>query len=355
MRIIISAGGTGGHIYPALSIVNKIKEKDKNAEILYIGTTNRMEKDIIPSYNIDYIGLRVTGFKRKLSFDNFKTLYYFINAVKEVKKIIKQFKPDIVIGVGGYVTAPVVYAAKKCGIKTLIHEQNSILGMTNRFLSRHVDVVATSFPDTVVNANKVVYTGNPSSEVTNEVFNKKEFGLHEHKKLVLIVMGSLGSLVVNNKMKEILPRFNDKKYEILFVTGKDYYDEFKKLKLSKNVVIVPFIDNMKRLFKKVDVMVSRAGATTISEIISYKVPTILIPSPYVTDNHQYKNAMSLVDKMAAILIEEKELDSDLLIQKVDEIINDKDEINSLKSNLSKMYVQNSASKIYELIVDIVNG
>ena len=120
MRIIISAGGTGGHIYPALSIVNKIKEKDKNAEILYIGTTNRMEKDIIPSYNIDYIGLRVTGFKRKLSFDNFKTLYYFINAVKEVKKIIKQFKPDIVIGVGGYVTAPVVYAAKKCGIKTLI-------------------------------------------------------------------------------------------------------------------------------------------------------------------------------------------------------------------------------------------
>ena len=133
------------------------------------------------------------------------------------------------------------------------------------------------------------------------------------------------------------------------------FGKFHKILETGIRFIVPFIDNMKRLFKKVDVMVSRAGATTISEIISYKVPTILIPSPYVTDNHQYKNAMSLVDKMAAILIEEKELDSDLLIQKVDEIINDKDEINSLKSNLSKMYVQNSASKIYELIVDIVNG
>ena len=224
MRVIISAGGTGGHIYPALSIVNKIKEKDKNADILYIGTTNRMEKDIVPKYNIKYHAIKIRGLDRKLSLDNIRTVKYFITAVKEVKKLMKEFKPDIVIGVGGYVTAPVIYAAHKLKIKTIIHEQNSILGMTNKFLSKYVDAVCISFPDTKVKAKKVVYTGNPSSEDDNSIFDKKEFKLSDDKKLVLIVMGSLGSKVVNDKMKKILPKFNDKNYEVLFITGNDYYE-----------------------------------------------------------------------------------------------------------------------------------
>ncbi len=353
MRVIISAGGTGGHIYPALSIVNKIKEKDKNADILYIGTTNRMEKDIVPKYNIKYHAIKIRGLDRKLSLDNIRTVKYFITAVKEVKKLMKEFKPDIVIGVGGYVTAPVIYAAHKLKIKTIIHEQNSILGMTNKFLSKYVDAVCISFPDTKVKAKKVVYTGNPSSEDDNSIFDKKEFKLSDDKKLVLIVMGSLGSKVVNDKMKEILPKFNDKNYEVLFITGNDYYEEFNNLKLNKNIKIVPFINNLKRVFKKTDVLVTRAGATTMSEIISFKVPSILIPSPYVTDNHQYKNAMNLVEKKSALLIEEKDLSSDTLIDSIDNLITDKEKINLIKNNLSMMSVNNSASKIYKLINEIV--
>ena len=355
MRVIVSAGGTGGHIYPALSIINKIKEKDKNAEILYVGTTDRMEKDIIPKYNIPYYAIKIRGFDRKLSVDNLRTIKYFICAIKEMKKLIKEFKPDIVIGVGGYVTAPVVYAASKLKVKTIIHEQNSILGMTNKFLSKYVDAVAISFEDTKVDAKMVVYTGNPSSEEDKTLrFDKKEFGLSNDKKLVLIVMGSLGSKVVSDKMKEILPRFNGKNYEVLFVTGNNYYDEFKTLKISKNVKIVPFVNNLKRLFKKTDLMVTRAGATTISEIISYKVPSILVPSPYVTDNHQYKNAKSLVDKEAALLIEEKDLNENL-VDVVEKTLNDKYKINKMKSNLSMMSINDSASKMYDLIHKIVSG
>ena len=353
MRVIISAGGTGGHIYPALSIVNKIKEKDKNAEILYIGTTDRMEKDIVPKYNIKYHAIKIRGIDRKLSLKNIKTVVYFIKAVKEVKKIMKVFKPDIVIGVGGYVTAPVIYAANKLKIKTLIHEQNSMLGMTNKFLSSKADIVCISFPDTIVKAKRVVYTGNPSSEDDNATFDKKEYGLSNDKKLILIVMGSLGSKVINDKMKEILPKFNNKGYEVLFITGNDYFEEFNNLKLSNNIKIVSFVNNLKRVFKKTDILVTRAGATTMSEIISFKVPSILIPSPYVTDNHQYKNAMSLVGKDAALLIEEKDLDGDTLINSIDSLINDKDKINSIKNNLSMMNIGNSASKIYDLIKEIV--
>lgn len=355
MRVIISAGGTGGHIYPALSIINKIKEKDKSAEILYVGTTDRMEKDIVPKHNIPYHGIKIRGFDRKLSLNNIRTIKYFISAVKEMKKLMKEFKPDIVIGVGGYVTAPVIYAASKLGIKTIIHEQNSILGMTNKFLSKYVDAVLISFKDTKVDAKRVVYTGNPSSEEDKNLkFDKKEFGLSDNKKLVLIVMGSLGSSVVSDKMKSILPKFNNKNYEVLFVTGNNYYDEFKSLKLSKNIKIVPFVNNLKRLFKKTDLMVTRAGATTMSEIISYKVPSILVPSPYVTDNHQYKNALSLVEKDAALLIEEKDLDENL-VNSVEELLNSKEKISKIKNNLSMMSVNNSASKIYNLINEIISG
>lgn len=352
MRIIISAGGTGGHIYPALSIIKKVKEKDESAEILYVGTTDRMEKDIVPKENIPYYGIKIRGFDRKFSFNNFRTIKYFISGIKEMKKLMKEFKPDIVIGVGGYVTGPVIYAASKLGIKTLIHEQNSILGMTNKFLCKKVDAVAISFKDTVVNAKKVVYTGNPSSEDDDTTFDKKEFGLSNNKKLVLIVMGSLGSKVVSDKLKNILPKFNDKDYEVLCVTGNNYYDEFKNLKLNKNIKVVPFVNNLKRLFKKTDILVTRAGATTMSEIISFKVPSILVPSPYVTDNHQYKNAMSLVNKDAGILVEEESLENDL-IKEIDALINDKEKINKIRNNLSMMSITDSASKIYDLICEIV--
>lgn len=355
MRVIITAGGTGGHIYPALAIINKIKENEKNSKILYIGTTDRMEKDIIPNRGIDYVGLKVRGFERKLTLNNFKTITYFLEAIKESKRIIKEFKPDIVIGVGGYVTAPVIYAAKKLGVKTVIHEQNSILGLSNRFLLKYSDLVFISFPNTIDyierEIGKVIYTGNPCGEeaLNKPKMDKTKFGLSKDKKLVLIVMGSLGSKVVNEKMKDILVNFNDKKYEVLFITGKNYYDEFKVLNVSDNVKIVPYIDNLVSLMKDTDLIISRAGATTMSEIISLRIPSILIPSPYVTDNHQLKNAMDLVEREATILIEEDNLNKETLISNIDTILNNKTLENKLKKNLSKFEVKDSSTKIYEEI------
>lgn len=353
MRVIISGGGTGGHIYPALSIIKKIKEKEPNSEVLFIGTHNRMEKEIVPKHNIPFKSLEMIGFNRKKVYKNVKTIYLFLKAIKEAKKIISEFKPDIVIGVGGYVTAPVIYAANKLGIKTLIHEQNSVLGLSNRFLSKYPDKIALSFKDTlnVSDYSKTVYTGNPVSEdvLSIKPYDKKLLGFHDNKKLILIVMGSLGSVRINNKMKSMITLFNNRDEEVLFITGNNYYDEMKTVKVADNIKIIPYFDNMSSILKSVDLIISRAGATTISEFVSLEIPSILIPSPHVTDNHQFKNAKSLADNGAVIIIEEKDLEGDILIRSVDQIIKNKKIYNSMKSNLRKLKVENSATKIYEII------
>ena len=358
LRIIITAGGTGGHIYPALAILKKIKEKDKNAKILYIGTTDRMEKDIVPKAGYDFVGIKIKGLKRSISLKNIKNGFLFINAVRKCKKIISDFKPDIVIGVGGYVSAPVLYAAHKLGIKCCIHEQNSSFGMSNRFTSKFADKVFVSFEsslDKLEDKSKGVYTGNPCGENAFycEPISKKVYSLTQSKKLVMIVMGSLGSKTINEKMKKLLTLFNNKDYEVIYVTGKDYYDEYKTGNYTNNVKIVPYIDNMVGLLKNTDVLVSRAGASTLSEICALNVPSILIPSPYVTENHQYKNAMDLVYKDAALILEEKDLDGDELLRMVEKLLNDKVYVSKLKSNLKKFSVIDSSEKIYNEISKLV--
>ena len=358
LKAIVCGGGTGGHIYPALAIINKIKEKDKNAEILYIGTHNRMEKDIIPKYNIKYKSLVMYGFKRKLSLSNIKTIYCYLESIGRAKKIIKEFDPDIVIGVGGYVTAPVIMSAKKLGYKTLIHEQNSIPGMSNRHLEKYADKIALSFESSKTyfkDQSKLIFTGNPCGEnaLSAKKIDKKELGLTQSKKLVLIVMGSLGSVKVNEKIKMMLPMFNERDYEVLYVTGNNYYEEIKNIKCPKNVKIVPYIENMARVMKVTDLMVSRAGASTMSEIMSLEIPTIFIPSPYVTDNHQYKNAMDLVNKNASLIIEEENLKGDILVRTIDELFKDKLKYNKLKDNLKGIGIKNSSEKIYKVIKNLV--
>ena len=208
MRVVISAGGTGGHIYPAVSIINKIKEEEPNSEFLYIGTHNRMEKDLIPEMKIPYEPIVITGFKRKISFENIKTVTNFLKARKKCLKIIKDFKPDVVIGCGGYVTAPVIWAGKKLGCKTFIHEQNSVVGLSNKYLSKYADKIGVSFESTLKEfpKDKVTLTGNPCSEkaIETKEASKKELGLSEDKQLVLIVMGSLGSKTINEKMTDYI-------------------------------------------------------------------------------------------------------------------------------------------------------
>lgn len=358
MRVIVSAGGTGGHIYPALAIINKIKEKEPNSEILYIGTHNRMEKDIVPKHNIPFKQIEIYGFNRKQLFKNFKTIKCLYKSYKEVKKIIKEFKPDVVIGVGGYVTVPVIYAAHKLKIKTFIHEQNSVAGASNKFLSKYVDLIGVSFKSSIAEfpKEKTIFTGNPCSENAVKVKEAKkiEFNLTETKKLVLFVMGSLGSSKMNEFLLKTMSLFKNKDYEVLFVTGSSSYDDIKKVDLPNNVKIVPYIDNMARIMKKTDLIVSRAGASTLSEIISLNIPSILIPSPYVPNNHQYKNAIDLINNKACILIEEKDLKGDILVHRIDEILNDSDKIKEIKTNLNKLKVDNSATIIYENIKKIVD-
>lgn len=357
MRVIVSAGGTGGHIYPALAIINKIKEKEPNSEFLYIGTHNRMENEIVPKYNIPFETIEIYGFSKSIT-RNLKTVKCLFKSYKRCKKLIKDFNPDVVVGVGGYVTAPVIYTAKKLGYKTFIHEQNSMLGKSNTFLSKYSDVVAVSFKSTLKSLPeyKVIYTGNPCSEdaIKKEKVDKTKYGLNKNKKLVLIVMGSLGSSKINEFLIKTMSLFNGKSYEVLFVTGKSSYEMVKDTKLPSNVFMVPYIEGMTGLMKNVDVIVSRAGASTISEIVALEIPSILIPSPYVANNHQYKNALDLVNSKTALMIEEKDLNGDILVRKIDEILNDKNLVNEMKKNLKSLKVPNSASKIYDNLKKLVD-
>ena len=358
MRVIISAGGTGGHIYPALAIINKIKEKERDSEFLYIGTHNRMEKDIVPAKGIPFKSIEMYGFSKKI-FRNVKTVKCLFKAFKECKKMIKEFNPDIVIGVGGYVTVPVVVSAKKLGYKTFLHEQNSLPGKSNKFLSKYCDLVGVSFESSLDKfpSGKAIVTGNPCSEdaLKAPVLLKSTLGLSATKKLVLIVMGSLGAGKVSKYLESELQRFEGKDYEVLFVTGKGSYDEVMKHNYPKNVKIISFYEGLTSVMKKTDVMVSRAGASTLSELIALEVPSILIPSPYVANNHQYLNALDLVNQNAALMVEEKDLEDGILFKKVDELINNEEEIKNIKSNLRKMQVKDSATVIYDNLKRIVHN
>ena len=357
MRAIVSAGGTGGHIYPAIAIINKIKDEEPNSEILYIGTSDRMEKDLIPKLGIKYEEINVSGLKRKLTFENVKVLYQFLRARKKCKKIIKEFNPDVVIGAGGYVTGPVIWAAKKLGKRTFIHEQNSVVGLTNRYLTKYADKIGVSFSTTLdlFPKEKVVLTGNPCSEKALKMkkANKEEYGLSKNKKLVLIVMGSLGSKTINDKIVSFLNAFKDKDYEVMFVTGNSYYESVKKMRVPTNVKVVPFIYEMPSLMKATDLMITRAGASTMSEILVLNIPSIFIPSPYVTNNHQYKNAMDLVKKDAALILEEKNLTKDNLLSLIDSVLTNKDEYDKIKNNLKELGINNSGERIYEVLKGMI--
>lgn len=359
MKIIVSAGGTGGHIYPALAIIKKFQEKEKDLDVLYIGTHDRMEKDIVPKMGIKYEAIEIYGFSKTKILRDIKDIFLISKAIKKCKKIMEEFKPDVVIGVGGYVTYPVIRAAHKLGIKTFIHEQNSVAGKSNITLAKYVDLVGVSFKnskDYFKTARKVVYTGNPCGENALDLpkISKTTLGFKENDKLIIVVAGSLGSSTFNEKFKAFLQIVGDEAYKILYVTGKSYYDSFvKDVKFPKNVKIVPYFDNLAGLMKDAYLVISRAGASTISEILALKVPSILIPSPYVANNHQYYNALDLVNMKVANLIEEKNLSSDLLQVEINELVNNTNKYQELKKNLEKLSTKEASTIIYESIKDLI--
>ena len=357
MRVIISAGGTGGHIYPALAIINKIKEKEPDSEFLYIGTHNRMEKDIVPSKGIPFESIEMYGFNKKHLLKNFKTVKCLMQSFKKCRKLIKDFNPDIVIGVGGYVTVPVIVSAKKLGYKTFLHEQNSLPGKSNKYLAKYSDLIGVSFESSIkaFPEGKAVLTGNPCSEDALNVLpiDKKELGLTSRKKLVLIVMGSLGAGRVSDYLMGELKGFKNKDYEVLFISGKSSYDKVKAEKYPDNVKILPFYEGLTKIMKRTDLMVSRAGASTLSEIVALEVPSILIPSPFVANNHQYYNALDLVQKGAAEMIEEANLKDGVLVSMVDKLLLDGNKRIEMKKALKGMQIRGSADIIYNKIKELI--
>lgn len=338
MKIVLTGGGTGGHIYPALSIAKEIQRRHPQAELLYIGTDKGLEKEIVAQTDIPFEAIEISGFKRSLSLENMKTVWRFLRGSSRSKKLLQAFQPDAVIGTGGYVCGPVIYAAAKLQVPTIIHEQNAVPGLTNAFLSRYTDCVAVSFKGTekqFAKAKKVVYTGNPcATEVVQADPARGRASLHiqDQSDIVLMVGGSRGALALNQAMIELvphLPQLPDTHF--VFVTGKPYYDRTKE-EIDKlccqmehppeRLQVLPYIDNMPQVLAATSLIINRAGASFLAEITALGIPSILVPSPNVTNNHQEANARWLSEQQASILFLERELSGDKLFTSIKETLTD---------------------------------
>ncbi|WP_017727209.1 undecaprenyldiphospho-muramoylpentapeptide beta-N-acetylglucosaminyltransferase [Halalkalibacterium ligniniphilum] len=361
MKVVVSGGGTGGHIYPALALIKKMKKNNPDVEVLYIGTERGLEHDLVPRENIEFETIHITGFRRKLSIENAKTIFRFMKGVAKTKKLLRSFQPDIVIGTGGYVCGPVVYAAAKLNIPTVIHEQNSVPGLTNKFLSRYVDKVAICFKEAEAffPKNKVVFTGNPrASEVVgvDREEGRRALRLDKDRKTVLIVGGSRGAKPINDAFLETLEDVSKRSYQFIYVTGNVHYDtvmdKVKKHGSPENVTILPFVHNMPEVLAAVDLIVCRAGATTLAEITALGLPSILIPSPYVTNNHQEKNARALSSNQAAVVRLESELTGQRLLSDIDEILIDEKKWEAMREASKKLGVPDAAKRLYALLQDV---
>ncbi|NLM04578.1 MAG: undecaprenyldiphospho-muramoylpentapeptide beta-N-acetylglucosaminyltransferase [Clostridiales bacterium] len=365
MRVIISGGGTGGHIYPAIAIANKIKEECPGAEILFIGTAKGLESEIVPKAGYEIKTITVTYLSRKLSMHNIKSAGMLMKGLLQARKIIKDFKPDIVIGTGGFVSGPVVFIASKMKIKTIIHEQNVFPGITNRILENYVDRVAISFEEAkkyFKRKEKLRVTGNP---IRQEFFNitmeeaKSRYKAQGNKPLVLIVGGSGGSISINEAVVEFLTLSPKNNFEVLLATGKRYYNQvMEQISKNKDILqynrVVEYIDDMPYALKACDLIICSAGAITITEINAMGKPAILIPKAYTAENHQEYNARALEDRGAAILIKEKDLNGKILFKKIEEIIKDKSILNNMQENSLKSSKKNATDLIYNIILEIRN-
>lgn len=353
MKIIVSAGGTGGHLYPALALVEYIKTQNKNAEFLFVGTTDRLESQVVPQLGYPYRGLHVKGLVGN-PVQKMKNAMIFVKSLKQSKKILKEFQPDIVIGFGGYPSASIVLAASKMGIPTMIHEQNSIIGLTNKILIKRVNKIVccyekayNEFPN-----DKTVLLGNPRASVVAHQELKDIHDIYHipaSRKTVVIVMGSLGSSSVNDVMKDALRQMQNDSYDVIYVTGKNYYDQMKKElgDLNQSIHLVNYIDDMPSLISSCDLIVSRAGATTLAEITALGAASLIIPSPYVVANHQEYNAKELVNAHAARWILEKDLTAAQFVEEVRTLLKHEDNLKELQKNAQKLGKPHACEDIYQ--------
>lgn len=364
MRLMISGGGTGGHIYPALALIDALKAHDQHAEVLYVGTHRGLESRIVPERGIDFKTIKIQGFKRSLSLQNFKTVYLFLKSVGTARKYIKAFKPDVVVGTGGYVSGAVVFAASQMHIPTVIHEQNSVVGVTNKFLSHFVDKIAISFESarSQFPEKKVVMTGNPRAQQVANIQKTgalEAFGLNPALPTVLIFGGSRGAARINAATAAAIPELNHRDYQTLFVTGQVHYDKImaslKGTSLADNVKVEPYIKNMPAILPEISAILGRAGATSIAEITALGIPSILVPSPYVTNDHQTKNAQSLVNAGAAELVKEADLTATSLLKVVDGLMLSQSRRQDMAANAKKLGMPDAADQLLNVLETVVKS
>lgn len=344
MRVILSGGGTGGHIYPAVSIAKEIKKQYQNAEILFIGTERGLESSIVPKEGFDLFKIKVRGFERKLSLGNVAAVMESFTSLFRVSKIIRDFKPDIVIGTGGYVCGSVLLAAALMSVPTLIHEQNAFPGVTNKILARLVDIIAVNFSEAkkyFPQNDKVIVTGNPIRSDMLSISREdglKEFGFSNGLPVVFVVGGSRGAKRLNESVLLLAKQAAGKKsFQMLHMTGETQYEDIVQQYSSEGMAlntgylkVVPYLYNMPYALAACDIIISRCGASTLSEITALGKPSILIPYPYATDNHQEYNARALEKNGAAVVILERDLDAELLYDEVFDMLNKPEKVNKMK-------------------------
>lgn len=355
MNILVAAGGTGGHITPGIAIANKLKEMGN--KILFVGTTGGMEVDLVPKAGFDIKFIHARGLKRSLSLKNIKTIIELVKGITDVKRIINEEKIDLVIGTGGYVTAPAIIAGLKCKVPTLIHESNALPGKTTKWLSGKVDCVAVGFEDAIKRlpkAKNAVCTGNPTK--LSNTFSKEEAKkkLNVQKPLVLVFGGSQGAKKLNDTMIDLINNYEIKKYEIIYATGPKHYDEIigKITKQNDNIKVEKYIYNMEEVMTASDLAVCRSGALTVTELGIVGLPAILIPFPYAAENHQYYNAKTIEDAKAGIIIEEENLTTENLKEGIENLILNKENLEEMNKNAKKTDMINAMENILKEIEKI---
>ncbi len=360
-RIIISGGGTGGHIYPAISIANGIHEKLPDAEILFVGALGRMEMEKVPKAGYDIVGLPVIGLRRKLSLHTIKFVFRLFQSLIKARKIVNQFKPDLAIGVGGYASGPLLRVASKKGIPTLIQEQNSFPGITNKLLAKTVDKICVAYDNLErwFPKKKIVFTGNPVRQDILSILDKKQealkyFEFQPDKPILLVVGGSLGAKTINNSMAKDWELLKNAGIQVLWQTGKTGYQKARESvpESEKSIQVREFIYKMDFAYAIADVVISRAGASTISELCLVRKPTVFVPSPNVAEDHQTKNAMALKNIDAALLIPDNEARENLIPATLD-LINDEKIKNGFSENMVKLARPNAVDDIVSCCFDLM--
>lgn len=362
-KVIISGGGTGGHIFPAIAIANKIKENYPDAEILFVGAEGKMEMEKVPKAGYEIVGLPIRGLQRKLTLKNLAVPFKLIQSLIKSKRIVKSFKPDIAIGVGGYASAAVVKVAAKKKVPTLLQEQNSYPGITNKILAKRAKTICVAYDnlERFFDKEKIVKTGNPVRSEVVQIAGKREeglkhFGLDENKKTVLIIGGSLGARTLNDSLKAQIKSLIEQDIQVIWQCGKFYLESLKPFVSelnSKNVFLSDFVYQMDLAYAAADLIVSRAGAMSVSEVCLIGKPVILVPSPNVSEDHQTKNAMALVNEDAAVLVEDTDAVQDL-VPKMIEVLQNNEQCKSLSANILKLGIADAPDRILKEIEKLVN-